>query len=40
MMVAYLIAVPPNAHEEVVWFDVSVNEVLVVYILNTTNHLK
>ena len=39
ILIGYLIAMPPNAHEEVVWFNVSVNEVLVVYILNTTNHL-
>lgn len=29
-----------NAHEKVVWFDVSVDEVLCVYILNSADHLK
>ena len=29
-----------NAHEEVVGLDVPVNEVLVVYILNASNHLQ
>ena len=29
-----------NPHEEVVGFDVAVNEVFVVNILNSANHLK
>ena len=28
-----------DAHEEVVGFDVSVDEVLVVHVLDATNHL-
>lgn len=37
---SYLITVSPNPHEEVVWLYVSVNEVLVVDILNPSNHLS
>ena len=33
------IALAPDAHEEVVWFDVSVDEVLVVYVLDAGHHL-
>lgn len=29
-----------DAHEKVIWFDVSVDEVLCVYILNSADHLK
>lgn len=29
-----------DAHEEVIWFDISVDEVLGVYIFNSANHLK
>ncbi|CAN7937863.1 unnamed protein product, partial [Ixodes hexagonus] len=36
----HLVAVAPNAHEEVVGFDVPVNEVFVVHILYVPNHLE
>ena len=36
----YLVTMSPDAHEEVVRLDVSVDEVLVVYILNAPNHLQ
>ena len=29
----------PDPHEKVVWLDVSVDEVLVVHVLDATNHL-
>lgn len=29
-----------DAHEEVVWFDVPVYEVLVVNVFDSTNHLR
>lgn len=29
-----------DAHEKVIWFDVSVDEVLCVYIFNPADHLK
>lgn len=34
-----LVAVSSNSHEEVVWLDVAMDEVLVVNILNSANHL-
>ena len=34
-----LVAVPPNSHQEVVWLDVAVDEVLVVDILDPPDHL-
>lgn len=37
---AYLITVATDAHEEVIWFDISVNEVLGVYIFNSADHLR
>lgn len=40
MQVSHLITVSPNPHEEVVRLDVSVNEVLVVDVLNPPNHLS
>ena len=35
-----LVAVAADAHQEVVWFDVAVDEVLVVHVLDATDHLK
>ena len=35
----YLVAVSPDAHEKVVWLNVSMNEVLVVDKLNSPYHL-
>lgn len=29
-----------NAHEKVIWLDISVDEVLCVYIFNPADHLK
>ncbi len=40
MKSAYFITMSADAHKEVVGFDIPVNEVFVVYILNTTNHLQ
>ena len=37
---AYLVTVSSNPHQKIVWLDVSVNEILVVYILDPTNHLR
>ena len=37
---AYLVTTFTNPHEKVVRFDVSMNEILVVEILNTTDHLE
>lgn len=37
---AYLITVATDAHEEVIWFDISVDEVLGVYIFNSADHLR
>lgn len=37
---SYLVTVSPNPHEEVIRLDVSMNEVLVVDILNPSNHLR
>ena len=34
-----LVAVSADTHEEVVWFDVSVDEVLVVDVLDSADHL-
>ena len=39
-MLFNLVAVSADAHQEVVWLDVTMNKVLVVYILNPTNHLQ
>ena len=36
----YLIAVPANSHQKIVWFNVSMNEVLVVDIFHSSNHLQ
>ena len=36
---AYLVTMTPNAHQEVVWLDISVDEVLCVHILDSANHL-
>ena len=36
----YLVTVTADAHEEVVWFDVSVDEVLCVHVLNSADHLQ
>lgn len=36
----YLITVTADPHEKVVWFDISVDEVLCVYIFNPADHLK
>ena len=33
------VAVSPDPHEEIIRFDISVNEVLVVYELDTADHL-
>lgn len=37
---SYLITMTTNAHKKVVWFDVSVDEILCVYILNSADHLQ
>ena len=34
-----LVAVAPNPHQEIVWFDVPMDEVLVVDVLDPPNHL-
>lgn len=34
-----LVAVTPNTHQEVVWFDVTMNEILIVDVFNSSNHL-
>ena len=34
-----LVAVAPNPHQKVVWFDVPMDEILVVHILDPPNHL-
>ena len=34
-----LVAVPPNPHQEIVWLDVAVDEILVVHILHPPDHL-
>ena len=39
-MLFNLVAVSADSHQEVVWLDVTMNKVLVVYILNPTNHLQ
>ena len=36
----YLVTMSADAHKEIIWFDITVDEILVVYILNATNHLK
>ena len=33
------ITMPSNTHEEVVWFDIAMNEIFVVYVFNSPNHL-
>jgi hypothetical protein len=38
-VITYLIAVPSNAHQEVVRLNISVDETFAVHILYTTNHL-
>lgn len=37
---SYLITMTTNAHEKIIWFDISVDEVLCVYIFNPADHLK
>lgn len=37
---SYLITMTADAHEKVIWFDISVDEVLCVYIFNPADHLK
>ena len=37
---AYLVTTLTNPHEKVVRFDVSMNEILVVEIFNSTDHLE
>lgn len=37
---SYLVTVTADAHKKVVWFDISVDEVLCVYIFNSADHLK
>lgn len=37
---SYLITMTANAHEKVIWLDISVDEVLCVYIFNPADHLK
>ena len=34
-----LVAVAPNPHQEIVWFDVPMDEVLVVHVLDPPDHL-
>ena len=34
-----LVTMAPNPHEEVVWFDVPMDEVLVVHVLDPPDHL-
>ena len=36
----YLVTVTSDAHEEVIWLYVSVDEVLCVHILDSTDHLE
>lgn len=36
----HFIAMPSNPHEKIVGLDVSVDEILVVNILNSADHLK
>jgi len=33
------VAVTPNTHQEIVWLDVTMNEILVVDVFNSSNHL-
>ena len=33
------VAVSSNTHEKIIWFYIPMNEVFVVYILNSSNHL-
>lgn len=35
-----LVAVPTDAHEEVVGFEIAVTEVLAVHVLHATDHLQ
>jgi hypothetical protein len=39
MFFTYLIAMPSNAHQEVVRLDISMDETLAVNVLYTTDHL-
>jgi hypothetical protein len=39
VFITYLIAMPSNAHQEVVRLNISVDETFAVHILYTTNHL-
>ena len=36
----YLVTMSADAHKEIIRFDITVDEIFVVYILNTTNHLE
>jgi len=38
-MLTDLVAMAANSHEKVVGFNITMNEVLVVNVLHTTNHL-
>ena len=38
-MLPYLVTVSSDAHEEVIWLNVSVDEVLCVHILDSADHL-
>lgn len=39
MKISNLIAVAPNAHQKIVWLDISMDEVLVVNIFDSVDHL-
>ena len=36
----YLITMSSNTHKKIIRFDISVNKVLIMYVFNTSNHLK
>ena len=36
----YLITMSSNTNEKIIRFDISVNKVLIMYVFNTSNHLK
>ena len=36
----YLITMSSNTHKKIFWFDISMNKVLIMYVFNTSNHLK
>jgi hypothetical protein len=39
MLFTYLVAMPSNAHQEVVRLDISMDKTFAVHILYTANHL-